>query len=183
MFSLYIDVSRKVFEGMPVWPGDPEVKVRRHLTVADDGCSVSEVSMGTHTGTHMDFPAHLMEVSSVPQINSMVGPCTVIGLVDLKRTLREGGPLAERVLVKEGCPSFSDAYSLVERGVKLVGVENLSIDEEPSMEVHRLLLGAGVVILEGLRLDDAAEGPAYLISLPLLLDAEDGAPARAVLAY
>lgn len=183
MFSLYIDVSRKVYGGMPVWPGDPEVKVERHLTIDDDGCSVYAVSMGTHTGTHMDFPAHLLKGSPTPQIHSMVGPCTVISIDRLKMNLKEAGPLAERVIIKGGRPSFSDAYSLVELGIKLVGVEDLSIEEGDSLEVHKLLLEAGVVILEGLRLDDAAEGPAYLIALPLSLDAEDGAPARAVLAY
>lgn len=181
---------------MAVWPGDPPVLVEPLSRVeAGDVAAVSRLALGTHTGTHVDPPAHFLAggatVDQLP-LDVLVGPAVVADLtgggpIDAARLEALG--LADgtvRLLLKtsatEGLLTPDGAAWLVERGVRLVGADTLSI--EPATDnypVHRCLLGAGVIIVEGLDLTAAAPGRYQLVCLPLRIAGGDGAPARAVL--
>ena len=201
-----IDISRPLSQATPVWPGDPPVIVEPVARVEDgDPAAVSRLALGTHTGTHVDPPAHFFPgepaVDALP-LDVLIGPAVVAqfdsGPIDdtalESMALPQGSP---RVLLKTGGDAGAvtpdGARWLVERGVRLVGADTLSIEPEthcPGVRgcppekhypVHRILLGAGVVIVEGLDLAAVAPGPYELVCLPLRIAAGDGAPARAVL--
>jgi arylformamidase len=206
-----IDITLPVRTGQFSWPGDPPVSVTPFFRLEDgDPANVSEVRLSSHTGTHVDPPAHFLEggatVDQLP-LEVLVGPAVVvdltgrpgpIGPADLDAVALPGG--TERVLMKtdnsarwpERLQTFPDDYValspagaawMVERGVRLVGADFLSVEEPdvPGHPTHVTLLSAGVVILEGLDLSAVAPGPYELVCLPLLLAGCDGAPARAVL--
>jgi arylformamidase len=168
---------------------------------AGDPADVSRLQLGTHTGTHVDPPAHFLPggvtVDELP-LDVLVGPAVVADLTGvpaidpgaldgldlpastvrlLLKTGREAG-----VSAVGGALTADGARWLVDRGVLLVGADTLSV--EPGTDaypVHRLLLGAGVVIVEDLDLASVAAGPYQLVCLPLRIAGGDGAPARAVL--
>ena len=192
-----IDISLPLGTGTPVYPGDPPVRVTR-LSEADGGGSyaLSRLTLGTHSGTHIDPPAHLIPGgSTVDQLDlsACIGPAFVLGLsgdgliapADLdavpdgteRLLLRTGGPpIGGRALGAEA------ASRLVQRGLRLVGIDSLSVEPADTPgTVHHLLLGADIVILEGLELALAPTGPSTLICLPLRIAGGDGAPARALL--
>jgi arylformamidase len=202
------DVSVPVRAGMPVWPGDDAPTIRRASSI-DEGAeaNVSVLSMGVHTGTHIDAPLHFVRgargVDRVPP-EALYGPCVVVERLegghitgaDVAR-LPEG---ARRALFKtpnsrlweDPGHEFDRAYAaltedaareLVRRDVALVGIDYLSIEpyEAPGHPVHRILLQAGVVIVEGLDLRGVEPGPYTLACLPVKLEGADGSPARALL--
>jgi arylformamidase len=197
-----IDISRPIGPDTPVWPGDPPVVVERVARVeAGDPADVSRLQLGTHTGTHVDPPAHFLPggvtVDELP-LDVLVGPAVVADLtgvpsIDPRALERLGLPAGTvRLLLKtgreaaataaDGALSAEGARWLVDRGFLLVGADTLSV--EPATDaypVHRLLLGAGVVLVEGLDLASVAAGPYQLVCLPLRITGGDGAPARAVL--
>jgi len=203
-----IDISVPISENLPTWPGDPAVS---RVAVTDmsngDRSNVSGLSLTSHTGTHIDAPRHFIEdgvpVDKLP-MDSMVGTCQVIDVDKIVGEITADDlapclPLtAQRVLFRtrnshmwNDTAFFSDyislgldaAHLLIKSGVKLVGIDYLSIeafknDEHP---VHKALLGAGIVILEGLDLGRVEPGTYRLVALPLLIEDGDGAPTRAVL--
>ncbi len=192
---------------MVVYESDPGVEIAPRLEIArGDTANVSLLSMGSHTGTHVDAPAHFIEggatVESLP-LDSLIGPALVaevgcerlIGRRDLEPLLLGG---QSRLLLKTrnsalwAAGGFSrdfvaldleGARYLTERGLRLIGIDYLSIEafHSPDHPVHRHLLGAGVVILEGLDLSRVAPGVYELVCLPLPVRGIDGAPCRAVL--
>jgi len=204
----WIDITRPLASGMAVWPGDPPARVERVAAIADGGpFNLSAVSMCLHTGTHVDAPLHFLDgepsVAEMP-LDALVGPARVVGIRDPKAIrARELAPLrlrrGERVLFKTRgsarrwqAAEFSTDYVyvaadaaalLVERGVRAVGIDYLSIGapSEEGYEVHRILLRAGVWIVEGLDLSAVSPGRYELICLPLKVPGADGAPARAIL--
>jgi arylformamidase len=162
------DVSIPVRSGMPVYPGDPEVRLER----VSESPAVSRLDFGVHTGTHVDAPLHFIEGGAGTEelrLELLVGPCEVV----------DGAGLAERVLIK-GASALDGgtARELVDQGVRLVGVDRMSVGDE---EAHRVLLGAGVVVVECLDLGGVEPGSYELYCLPLRLVGSDGAPARAIL--
>lgn len=192
-----------------MWPGDPGVVVELVARVEDgDVAAVSRLTLGTHTGTHVDPPAHFlvggMTVDDLP-LDVLVGPAVVADAtsgapIDAARLEAVGLPAGTtRCLLKTrpagvdpprspanlatpGLVTPDGAEWLVARGVRLIGVDTLSI--EPTADdypVHRILLGAGVIIVEGLDLTAAPPGAYELVCLPLRIAGGDGAPARAVL--
>jgi arylformamidase len=194
--EMIIDISRPIGPDTPVWPGDPPVLVEPVARVRDgDAADVSRLVLGTHTGTHVDPPAHFfpgaVTVDALP-LDVLVGPAIVADLT-------AGGPIDDRVLESLALPTgttrlllktLGDAGAvtpdgarwLVDRGVNLVGADTLSIEPGTvDYPVHRILLGAGVVIVEGLDLSAADAGTYELVCLPLRIAGGDGAPARAVL--
>ncbi|HEV8623915.1 MAG TPA: cyclase family protein [Acidimicrobiia bacterium] len=192
---MIIDISLPIGPDTPVWPGDPPVLVEAVARVADgDPADVSRLVLGTHTGTHVDPPAHFLPgtatVDALP-LDVLVGPAVVAELPagPIDGAALESLALAEgstRVLLKTGRDAGAltpdGAAWLVERGVRLVGGDTLSIEPETSdYPVHRILLGAGVVIVEGLDLTAVTPGSYQLVCLPLRIVDGDGAPARAVL--
>jgi arylformamidase len=192
---------------MVVYEGDPGVDVRPRLEIAKgDTANVSLLSMGSHTGTHVDAPAHFIEggatVEALP-LDVLIGPALVaevkserlIGRSDLEPLPLDG---QSRLLLKTrnselwAAGGFSrdfvaldleGARYLTERGLRLIGIDYLSVEafHSPGHPVHRHLLGAGVVILEGLDLSRVAPGVYELVCLPLPVRGIDGAPCRAVL--
>jgi arylformamidase len=162
------DVSVPVRSGMPVYPGDPEVRLER----VSDSPAISRLDFGVHTGTHVDAPLHFIEGGAGTEalaLDVLVGPCEVV----------EESGAAERVLIKEAeALGAAAAQALVDEGVRLVGVDGMSVGDE---EAHRVLLDAGVVVVEGLDLSGVQPGSYELYCLPLKLVGSDGAPARAIL--
>jgi arylformamidase len=188
-----IDVSVPVRPGMVTYPGDPEVRLERVSSIAEgEVANISRLDFGVHTGTHVDAPVHFVEGAAGAEalpLDALVGPCVVVD--GLKPGSVPTG--AERVLFKtpnsrlweqEG---FADdfvkldaegARALVAGGVRLVGIDYLSIGDE---EAHQVLLEAGVVAVEGLDLRGVEPGPYQLVCAPLKLVGSDGAPARVLL--
>ena len=192
---------------MVVYEGDPGVEVAPRLEIArGDTANVSLLSMGSHTGTHVDAPAHFIDggatVEALP-LDSLIGPA-LVSEVGCERLIgrRDLEPLPlddqSRLLLKTrnsalwAAGDFSrdfvaldleGARYLTERGLRLIGIDYLSIEafHSPGHPVHRHLLGAGVVILEGLDLGRVAPGVYELVCLPLPVRGIDGAPCRAVL--
>jgi arylformamidase len=171
-----IDVSVPIRSAMTVYPGDPEVTLERVLSIADGaGYNVSRLSFGVHTGTHVDAPVHVTDegsgVDRLP-LDALVGPATVVA--------ETGDLTGERVLFKTGGAALDAAAArlLVERGVRLVGIDHMTIGDE---SVHHALLDAGVVVLEGLDLSHVEPGDYELVCAPLKLVGADGAPARVFL--
>jgi len=206
------DVTVPVSNELPTWPSDPAVEITDWRTFsAGDGVNVSMLNLGAHTGTHVDAPAHFIEgaakVEALP-LESLIGEASVIEVpedalaIDEEFVRKHYVPGTERVLFKtrnsafwsEAEPQFHTDFTyldlpaarwLVEQGIKLVGIDYLSIEKYGSEkhETHLALLSHGVVILEGLNLTGIAAGTYELICLPLRLRSNkgDGAPARVVL--
>jgi arylformamidase len=249
-----IDITAPITDGMVVWPGDAPVTIRRLASLENgDEYTVSELQLGSHTGTHVDAPVHFLAgtacVHQLP-LSALVGTVAVISVVDevdvitatllratglwpppppdggsARASATEGAPGPTRVLFQTRNSAtdwarqpFQERYVhlspdaaafLVAAGVRLVGIDYLSVDAytpagaEAEAEaapgagaatsaasgataapVHMILLGAGVVILEGLYMPRALvqPGSSYeLLCLPLLLHGCDGAPTRALL--
>ncbi len=189
------DITRPIEAGMEVYPGDPDVVLTRVSDVlSGDDANVSAISLGTHTGTHVDPPSHLFPggkgADELP-LDALVGPAAVVaapGAIDMEFLSGLGLEGVQRVLFKtrgggEGWLDEAAAGYLAGLGVRLVGIDTLSVDGpgESRLPAHRALLSGGVVVLEGLDLDDVPPGTYELICLPLRIRGGDGAPARAVL--
>ncbi|HRN50439.1 MAG TPA: cyclase family protein [Anaerolineales bacterium] len=205
------DVTLTISPSMPVWPGDPGVSLGRVQKIEEGSlANVSRIEMGVHTGTHVDAPYHFIKDGSTVEslsLKTLIGRAYVVHLDDsvervLPSHLEAAGipPRTQRVLIrtrnskhwaKGEYKAFDESYVgvdesaakyLVERGVKLVGVDYLSVAPFPEPQpTHVTLLSAGVVIVEGLNLSQVAQGRYNFWCLPLKLDKTDGAPARVVL--
>jgi arylformamidase len=203
----FFDVTRTLYPGMPVYPGDPSVVVRPISSVTTGApANISMLRLGSHTGTHVDPPRHFFDGrAGVDELSLdvLIGPALVHELPVVERI--EAACLAEadlaacpRILFKVSAPvglptagraprppglTAGAAEILVHAGVRLVGLESLSADTEDAagFPAHRTLLRAGVVILEGLDLAEVTPGRYELWCLPLKIRGGDGAPARVVL--
>ncbi len=198
------DATLPMENGMVGFPGDPVFHIEPHSQRnKGDAFNLALLSMGTHSGTHVDPPAHALDggatIEKLP-LDSLLGPGVLLdvrGKDYIDREVLENGPLGEhsRVLLKtDNGPflkkrSFYEDYVyltedgarfLVEKGVRLVGIDYLSIERymNPGAHVHRILLEAGVVIVEGVNLVDIPAGPCEIFCLPLCIKGGDGAPAR-----
>ena len=199
------DVSIPIRPGMVIYHDNPGVEIELDSAISRGAtANVSRITMGAHTGSHVDGPSHFYDgragADSLP-LEAMVGPTTVVelagigeGPVDASALegagVREG---VERLLLKtpnselwsreEFSRDFarldgSGAEWILDRGIRLIGIDYLSIGDP---DAHLALLGAGVVALEGLNLRAIAPGEYELLCLPLRLIGTDGAPARVVL--
>ena len=201
--SGWLDVSVPIYAGMVHFPDDPSIEIEavKHLD-RGDLCTVSRHTMGSHTGTHIDAPSHFLPggtgAEAVP-LENLIGPARVIEIKDPYAVKAEELRVhnlgaRERLLFKtsnsERCwktsefvPDFisiaEDAASyLASLDTLAVGIDYLSAGNP---ETHRTLLGAGVVIVEGLNLTGISQGRYELLCLPLKILGGDGAPARALL--
>ena len=201
------DVTLSIEPGMLNWPGNPQVTIDTIKSI-DQGSSsnVSMLHIGTHTATHVDAPRHF--IPGAPGIDSikpevLLGKARLFQITEtnhIDRKLLKGLDLQgvtrlllgtrNSALLKQSQhePDFTfvaadAARYLVEAGIKLVGVDYLSIEEyqKEGRPTHNILLGAGVVIVEGLDLAGVPPGDYELICLPLKLKDADGAPARVFL--
>lgn len=203
------DVSVPIRDGGLVYPGNPPIHIELQQAIAKGaGANVSRVDFGSHAGTHVDAPRHFFDdgagVDQIP-LDVLIGQAMVVGFGDDVRAVTRGDlerfdlTGVERLLLRTRNstyltqdPAFHQDYTylapdgaehLVAHGVKLVGIDYLSIEQFHSghHRTHLTLLGAGIVIVEGLNLDGIADGRYELCCLPLRLVGCDGAPARAVL--
>jgi arylformamidase len=204
------DVSMPLRSGGLVYPNNPPISITSVSSIAAGAtANVSRLDMGSHTGTHVDAPLHFMDGGAGVdelRLDVLMGPARLIAFADdvmavgeaeLRRHDLTG---VTRVLIRtrnsawlasgsaEFHPDFTHvtpdgAEYLVSLGVRLVGVDYLSVEQfhSPHHRTHRTLLENGVVIVEGLMLGAPEPGDYELCCLPLLLAGLDGAPARAVL--
>ncbi len=204
------DISLTISPSMPVWPGDPSIELEQ-IESMDQGAhaNVSHLSAGVHIGTHVDAPHHFMNdgrtIEQLP-LDVLAGPCYVIQLPDgveaITAEALDGMSLpkdVKRVLFgtsnsrfwSRGETKFQEdfvavtedgAQWLVDQGLQLVGVDYLSVAPyRDSVPTHRVLLQAGVIVVEGLDLSAVPRGFYDLYCLPLKLLGAEGAPARAIL--
>jgi arylformamidase len=196
----------------PVYAGDPGIEIISHAAIArGDAANVSLLHFGAHTATHVDAPAHFIEgarqIADTP-LDALVGRARVVRLPEEARAIEASDVAAlvpvgtERVLFKTRNSAFwseprgtfredftyiapAAAHALVELGVRLVGIDYLSVEKfhSANFETHTTLLSRGVVIVEGLDLGAVEAGEYELICLPLKITGGlgDGAPARAIL--
>lgn len=204
------DLTLPVFPGMVVWPGDAGVRLMPIRRMADgDDLNLSQAALGMHTGTHVDAPYHFVaDGATIEQLSLevFVGPAVVVNLADVEAiTVADLEALhlpqgLQRLLFKtrnsdlwaQGEPAFQTDFValgldaarwIVERGIRLVGVDYLSVEgfHSTGHPVHQRLLGASVVVVEGLDLSAVAPGGYDLYCLPLKLVGAEGAPARVIL--
>jgi arylformamidase len=206
----YIDITVPLVPGrVPLYPGDTELVVERAMSQQDGSPNnVSRLVCSMHGGTHVDGAVHFIEgasgVEAVP-LDALIGPAVAVDATHIEghidAAVAESLPWpdgTQRVLVRTrnsrlwDDPHFTPDFTaftadgarvLVDRGVRLVGVDGLSVApyEDPT-PAHVALLTAGVAIVETLDLRRVAPGPYHLWCLPLLVPGADGAPARAVVA-
>lgn len=203
------DISLPISESLVVWPGDPPICITQtsHLD-RGDVATVSRLDMGAHAGTHVDAPVHFIRDGTGVDgldLDLLVGPVLVVHAprVDaLSAAVLEGlaiPPGTERLLFRtrnsewwgRGGDQFQEDYVgvtedgarwLIDRGVRLVGVDYLSVAPyDELVPPHRTLLGAGLIVVEGLDLRGIAPGEYQFVCLPLKVAGGDGAPARAIL--
>jgi len=204
------DITLTLQAGMVVWPGDPEVELGRIKKIEEGAnANVSSIAMGVHTGTHVDAPYHFLSDGDTVEnmlLEVLIGKVKVVRIDDhvdvitrdvLERIHLEDG--IERVLFKTRNSRYLADYRvgfkedfvgidagaselLVEKGIKLVGIDYLSIAPyKRSRPTHEVMLGARMVIIEGVDLSDVEAGDYILYCLPLKLKKTEGAPARVIL--
>ena len=203
------DVSLPVMNGGLVYPGNPPIAITAQQSIAQGaGANVSRIDFGSHTGTHVDAPKHFFDdgagVDTIP-LELLMGPARLLAFGDAVTSIGEAELAAHnlegvtRLLLKTrnskrlatGSAEFHRDYTyvapdgaayLARLGVRLVGVDYLSIEQFHSghHRTHRTLLEQGIVIVEGLLLNEPPAGDYHFRCLPLRLVGLDGAPARAV---
>ncbi len=205
------DISVTISPDMPVWPGQPQVELKRISKISEgDNANVSRLELSVHTGTHLDAPNHFLDQNKTTveklDLKTLTGRAYVLHLPDevdlITRTILENAeipPRTRRLLIRtrnskqwaQQAKQFdkdfvaidaSGAEYLTERGVRLVGVDYLSVAPfNEGRPTHEILLGTGVVVVEGLDLSGVSQGRYTLYCLPLKLLGAEGAPARAIL--
>lgn len=204
-----IDLTYPIRAGMAVWPGDPAVEFTKTGTIAESGFNTTLITMGTHTGTHTDSPRHVMHddrgVDCYP-MESLMGWAEVLDMGELKpraeitsadfdkfaKRVPEGG----KILLKTGWgkrwgqPEFYTDFPGISEGavawlqarkIKLLGLEQPSVNTQLNRQIHKGLLVSGMVLLETLgNMQDLQAERVYLVALPMKLAGIDGAPTRVI---
>ncbi|MFA6263499.1 MAG: cyclase family protein [Candidatus Babeliales bacterium] len=202
----YIDISWPITNDASSYKNRHVVHIEPTKTFTRDGARESRIALDSHTGTHIDAPAHFLKDGiTVDQLcfDKLIGPCRVLDLTMVSekimaKDLNAHEPCNGEILLLKTTnsshtpiapfdPNFvylsaEAADYLVSKKIKTVGIDYLGIERnQPEHQTHRSLLSAGIVIIEGLRLQHVAAGAYELICLPLLLSGLDASPARAVL--
>lgn len=203
----WIDISATISNGMTRWPDDPEVRVSRVEEMGNGSeANVTEIATTAHVGTHIDAPLHFIpdgkDVASVP-LEKLVGIAKVfhiknereISLDDIRYLDITRG---DRILFRtrnskiewEHKPFIEDyvylskdaAHFLADKKINCVGIDYLSLgSKEDDPEVHRLMLGTPIIIIEGLKLKDITPGIYDMVCLPLKIKNSDGGPCRVII--
>lgn len=190
------DISQEVLHCV-VFPGDPSPKREQVMKIEDGAiCNLSTLQMCAHNGTHVDAPYHFInEGRAIDEIEleRFAGMAYVAdheGVVSaqdaaemLKKAKATDIEAAKRILIKGKSEMSQEAAEVfAEAGILLVGNESQTVGpEDAPMAVHKILLGANVVLLEGIRLAEVPEGVYLLSAAPLNFSGSDGAPCRAIL--
>ena len=207
----YIDLTFPLEEAMPVWPGDPGPEFREVKSLEQDGYAVQSIRISNHVGTHLDAPSHVVRggitLDRIP-LEILIGKAVLIDFSDKGKKDRitrkdlqaRGGMIREgtRVLIRTGwdahygssfffhdypCLTLGAAQDLAERGIALLGMDTPSPSpiDDPEQGIHKTLLGAGILLLEGLAYLHRLRGKeCELIVLPPLFKGFSGSPCRAV---
>lgn len=203
------DITLTITPDLVVWPEDPPISIERVSNMEEGAdANVTHIKMSAHTGTHVDAPYHFIKdgstVEDIP-IRMLTGRAYVVHFPDaelITAAMLEKSPIpprTRRVLIRtsnsemwaEPHKTFNEKYVavapdaaeyLIQKGVKLIGVDYLSVAPYSDLvTTHQILLKAGLVIVEGLNLSEVEQGRYTLYCLPLKLGNSDGAPARAIL--
>jgi arylformamidase len=202
----YIDISWPITHDASSYKDRHVIHIEATKTFTRDGARESLITLSSHTGTHIDAPAHfLKDGTTIDQLSldKLIGPCRVLDLTIvaekiMANDLKAHEPCEDEILLLKTTNSSRTptapfnpyfvylsaeaADYLVSKNIKTVGIDYLGIERnQPEHQTHRSLLSAGIVIIEGLRLQHVAAGAYNLICLPLLLPGLDAAPARAAL--
>ena len=203
------DITVPFKPGMTVWPGHPPFEMVPVSEIAQGKRSnVSRISMASHNGTHMDPPYHFLADGATLDgicLETLIGPADVLHIPD---AVEIDADLLESLDIPEDCQRLlfhtsnsiywdqddtefhadyvglttDGAQWIVDRGIKLVGNDYLGVHRyDSAIPVHHVLLGANVVVVEGLNLTNIPSGRYRLIALPMKIAGGDGAPVRAVL--
>jgi arylformamidase len=204
------DISLPVSPSLPVWEGDPKIILEEFLSM-DSGAdaNVSRFAAGVHVGTHVDAPHHFLNDGRTVEtlsLDILTGDAFVLNLDDgislVTADVLDAAPIPPatlRLLLRTGnsrqwtldAPEFQRDFTaisadgaewLVEHGIRLIGVDYLSVAPfDDPVPTHQILLRAGVIIIEGCDLHHVPQGKYKLYCLPLKLIGAEGSPARAVL--
>ncbi len=187
---------------MAIYPNNPPVSIRNIQKASNGVSALSEITLGSHTGTHIDAPLHIDPVGLGPEVfalDQFVGSCDVVDITQDVSVIHAADipqTTSPRVLFKTQNssgeinvfdPDFTAlaedaAEELIRRGVRLIGIDALSIKKKGVKDrVHELFLKSNIVIIEGLWLHNVTPGPYELICMPLSIAGIDGVPARAIL--
>lgn len=200
-----IDISMPVSEDTIAYPGDPRVSVKKIKTFQKDGVQVSRITMGLHTGTHIDAPLHYIPggktIEQIP-LKSLIGQAIVCDLTnagdtvstrDLKKYRISAGDIVFLKTANSGQDKKKHSKNqaildedgadyLIEKKIKAVGIDNLSIERtDPRAPVHKKLLKKGIPIIEGLVLGHVSGGRYLTHCAPLKISGAEASPARCVL--
>ena len=198
-----IDISMEIRPDMIVYPGNPSPRIEQYKKAEEAGVNESTLFLGSHTGTHVDSRLHIetggSSVAELP-LESLYGPCLVLDMtgkgqeISVDHLQEQDIPEGLILLLKtenslKGYDYFREDYAhltedgavyLVERGVKTLGVDYLSVEPfQSGGKIHDILIGS-MTVFEGLDLRKVSAGRYTFAGLPLRIDA-DGAPARAIL--
>lgn len=188
---MIFDISQELFSA-EIYPGDPIPEKEEVLSLnkeKPDMCQLTKLIIGSHTGTHLDAPAHFYrngKDTTQLELEKCIGECKVVfarGRIKEEEILEWTKDGTKKLLIKGivELDSLNAAY-IVKSGIHCIGVEQSTIGSgEEQEKVHKILLGAEMVILEGLRMSGVLEGKYFLSALPLKMQGVDGSPVRAVL--
>ncbi|WP_406661015.1 cyclase family protein [Methanolobus sp. ZRKC3] len=213
MVRRIIDISVGISSDMPVYPGDPKPSIENVFSIDKDGFAVSKVGIGTHTGTHIDAPSHILKDGAsidMVSIDHFLGRAVVLDLSYMEKDISRDdlescfkssdvykNAEIDILLLKTVMHSFEPVYSdihgltvgldktvgqwILEYGFRTVGIDTLSVDSDPGLSNHKLLLENDVCIIENLDLAEVRGGIYEFICFPLKLIGCDASPARAIL--
>lgn len=200
-----IDISMSIHQAMPVYKNKPEKKpaLKFIQDFSNSNNCESEITLGMHTGTHVDAPLHMLPGgSTVDQINlaKVVTKCRVLDFTGLPEKITAQDLAAKEIepdvfILLKTSNSYQQGFDfnfvfleqsgatyLKQAGVSGVGIDALGIErEQPGHPTHKTLFKAGIIIIEGLRLAEVAEGDYLLCAAPLKVVGAESAPARALL--
>lgn len=194
------DISRPIYDGMYVYPGDPQPRFKLDKSIAaGDAYNLTLLDGCVHLGAHVDAPRHFVadgDLIGQLDLENLVGDCRVVDVGDVdvvdRAALEPFAPKkGERLLIKtknsdsthpahEVQFDISGALYLIDCGVRTVGVDGQSVGT-PAKPVHDAVLGAKMGVIEGLNLASVGEGEYFLFAAPVNIRDAEGAPCRALL--
>jgi len=204
-----VDLSITIMEGMTIFPGDIIPEITQVSDFNEKGYRLSRITLGSHTGTHIDAPSHMIEGGATINkisLDSLMGEATIIDLTHIRagkaitpsdiqqKDIKKGDIVLlctvigkrrrdKKILTNYPYLSLEAAEWLIKKGVKAVGVDCISIEKHGGRKypVHNYLLTQNISVIEGLTNLDAVKGKRILfICIPLKIKGVDGAPARAI---
>ncbi len=200
----YFDISMMIWEGMPVYPGDPSFELKWLDTIENCGYDLSAISMSSHCGTHVDCPRHFIKGGQTAEAMNVENFCGAAKLIavegveaitthdlcsfDIKRgeilILKTDNTQYMRSGImpdKFACLTEDAAEYLEEKNIKAFGFDYITVDRDEDYPVHKTLLSAGIPIFEGLCLNNVQPDEYFFTGLPLRIKCAEASPVRAVL--